>query len=154
MAEIFGTPYIETASDKLVALVTALKTTMASGYDPTFSYVYAKHNTAKIELNAVSVDFEGCEPDETARGSTGTLVLYPLEFSIRVHTAYTNGYIDGQKNKRLLNSIANKLNNNHDLGDEYRLDSIDSMESNMTFESTTGGEIRLTVNITVRHTQE
>jgi hypothetical protein len=67
--EVYDESNIETARDKLVTILNALKTTMASGYDPTFSYVYDGHNIGDLDLNAVTVDFLAYAPDHVGQVS-------------------------------------------------------------------------------------
>ena len=156
MAEVFGTAYIEVAGDYLYALVDALKTTMASGYDPTFSYVYRKHNEV-MSLNAVSVDLdEAVDSEDEGFGSSSQQVLYHLVFTIRVHTDYVDGVMDRQKNGRLLNSIINKLKANKALGSSYFIYSVTDIRAAETFEesATLGGQITVTVTKAIQHSQE
>jgi hypothetical protein len=155
MAEVYGEAWIETARDKLYNLLNALKTTMASGYDPTFSYLYDRHHVAKLLLNAVTIDLESV--DETdQQWTSSTVTRYLLTFSIRVHTAYSDGYNDGQKQARLLGSIVNKLKANYDLGDSYHLVGIGDMSVNESFSETDtlGGQVSVTISVNIQHTQE
>lgn len=155
MTEVFGEAFLETARDKLVALMNALKTTMASGYDPTFSYVYERHNVAKLQLNAVSVGGGDSVEDEPMWSGQHTAFWY-VEFTIRVHTAYAddNVGIDDRENARLLNSILNKLQVNLDLSDGYRIREITSLKITEEFGMTTGGELTCVVSVPIEYTQE
>ena len=49
-----------------------------------------------------------------------------------------------------------KLKANYDLGDQYRTDEVDAIESPLAFEdsATIGGEIRTVVTVPINHTQE
>lgn len=156
MAEIYGTTWIETARDKLVAHFNALKTTMATGYTPTFSFVYEKHDTAKLELNAVSIGLESADSQNVGAGGSDKAVDYMMEFTVRVHTDYIDGIQDGQKNERLLNSVINKLKDNLDLGGQYRVDEITNITPTLEFteSGTLGGQFNVLVTIAVAHTQE
>lgn len=156
MAEVYGTSFIETASDKLITELTALKSTMASGYSPTFSYLYQKHDTANLQLNAVSVDLESIEADYEGGIPNGPRVRYMMTFSVRVHTAYSGGVMDGQTNHRLLNSVANKLMGNLDLASGYRIMGITEIVNREAFDdsATLGGHLNVVVMYVVSHSQE
>jgi len=156
MAEVFGTAFIETGNDKLKAVIDALITTMATDYDPAISYVYQSHNRAYILLNAVTIDFENAEQMLVCAGNVSAPTEYLLNYSIRVHTAYNGGVMDGQKNARLLNSIVNKLKVNFDLGDDYKFWAFNDMDPRMTFDEspTVGGQVIVTLKTGVRYTQE
>ena len=163
MPEVFGTDFIETARDKLVTLITALKTTMATGYTPTFTYIYERHDVAKLQLNAVSIGLDSADADDVATGASGNRVYYIMLFTIRVHTDYIGGIRDGQKNERLINSLINKLLNNRKMGasDGYRIGGINStpvsdISPNEEFSdsATYGGQFTVTVTKDITHTQE
>lgn len=156
MTEIYGTAYVETAKDKLKALMDALVTSMASGYDPAISYAYETHNVADLDLNAVTIGFGGCDPTPQANGGSGQTSLYLMNFTVRVHTAYDGSYFDRDKTARLLNSVTNKIQANLDLGDGYRVDGITNMMVGETFEESAsiGGELTVTVWMPVLHSQE
>ena len=155
MAEVCGTAWIETARDKVVALMDALMATMATGYDPTFSYVYEKHGTADIRLNAVSVGIAS-QPEDRPLWSGQHTSFWFIEFSIRVHTAYAgdNILIDDQKNSRLLNSVIEKLQANRNLEDNYRIHEITGANPALEFGLTTGGEVTFIVTVPIEYTQE
>jgi len=155
MVEVFSEAWIETARDKLYALLNALKSTMSSGYDPTFSYLHERHTVAKLLLNAVTIDLDGVIETDAA-WKTDVVTRYLLTFSIRVHTAYGDEFSDGQKQARLLGSISNKLKVNYDLGDSYHLENIGTITVNQSFAETDtfGGEISVIVSVNITHTQE
>ncbi len=156
MGEVYGTAYYETARDKLVALVTTLKTDMASD-DPTFSYIFERHEIANLQLNAVSIALDIAETiGEGFSGSTKA-VAHQMTFSLRVHTSLAPyGIRDDQKNARLLNSLVNKMKQNVSLGDQYVLTAIDSIVPNAEFAESEsfGGEMMITVKRGVVHTQD
>jgi hypothetical protein len=154
MAEIFGTAFTETAKDHIVTLITALMSTMSAGYDPTFSYIYEKHGVAKLELNGVTIDMVGIDPANEVANDYN--IRYLMEFSVRVHTAYSDGVIDGQKNMRLLSSIQNKLKNNIKINDYYRIEYVGNMNVNESFaeSATLGGELSVVISYVNEHTQE
>lgn len=155
MAETYGEGWIETARDKLYDLLNALKTTMASGYDPTFTYLYRRHTVADLRLNAVTIDLaEGTPSGES--WETDVANRYLLNFSIRVHTDYDDGYSDGEKQARLVNSIVNKLKANYNLGGSYLLNNISDLSVNQTFSEshTFGGQVVAIVEVNIAHTQE
>ena len=154
MAEVYGTAFLETGRDKLYALMDALKTSMATGYDPTFSYLYAKHNVANLVLNAVTIDFEDATPENQI--ASDYHIKNIMTFSIRVHTAYGGGIADGEKNARLLNSIINKVKANINLDDGYRVEVVTDYKANEYFEEsdTIGGSVMVAVSKFVEYTQE
>jgi len=153
MAEIYGETFLETGRDKIVSLIEDLKSDMSSGYSPTISYVYDGHLQADLNLNAVSVDLLSANMDQE---STGTFVIYNINYSVRVHTGYSDGYNDVIVNARLLGSIVNKLNANIVLGDNYILKEVTSIEPDQTFEETEtlGGSLVATIMVSVAYTQE
>ena len=155
MAEVYGTAWIETARDKIKALLDALITDMSSGYDPKISYVYEGHDTAKIQFNALTLEFEEMPREERVGWtSTGSLIVYPLLFSVRVHTAEVGDMEDAVKISRLLNSVINKLQPNANLGDNYRIQSVYELSGAQEFaeSSTIGGELKIEIHIHVTHT--
>lgn len=157
MAEVFGTDWIEAASDKLVALMEALKTTMVAGYDPTFSYVYTGHTVANLRLNAVTVELQDYEPSEVQGYGAGSLsMMVNVTFTIRVHTDYAGGVMDTVKNSRLLNSIANKLLKNNALGSDYFVRALRDIRARLEFEesATYGGELAVVIEHPILFTQE
>jgi len=160
MAETYGEAWIETARDKIVALLSALKTTMASGYDPTFQAVHERHTVARLLYNtiaaAVTIDLESVIESDKEQEQTSTHTGYFIKFSIRVHTNYSDEYSDGQKQARLLNSIGNKLKANYNLGDNYRMYDIDDLVVNQTFPETdtVGGAMNVIVFVVMGHIQE
>ena len=160
MAEIYpnSDTFLESANDEIYAELNALKTSMATGYDPTFSYLYQRHTTAKLQLNAVSIELDSCEYSPEAISSAGTTGMWLMLFTIRVHTDYAGegANVDTQKNARLLNSIINKLFANLDLGNGYWIHSCGSISPSETWDdsATTGGQVEIIVRKVVTHTQE
>ena len=157
MPKVYGNDFMDAARDNLVGHMTDLMAAMASaGTDPTFSYIYETHNVAKLQLNAVSI--AGVDTDIEDRSTAGTqvAVFWYMEFTIRVHTNYTgeNIGIDDQMNTRLLNSIANKLQENKDLGDCFRMESITNINMAEEFGLTTGGELTVLISTPINYTQE
>jgi len=156
MATTVGEAWIGTAHSKIKALMDALITSMGTAStDPALSYAYDRHDTAKLQLNGVTVDVDGVVTGE--RGMTSTSVWHPVvQISVRVHTAYENGITDGQKISRLLNSVANKITTNLDLGNGYRVEDVPQITNRSTFEesATIGGEIIVGVGAHIELTQE
>lgn len=155
MPEIHGTPFLETAKDKLVTELEALKTSMVTdAISPLYSYVYQLHNVAHLQLNAVTIDLESAEPNIV--GTNDIFVRWIITYSIRVHTAYSDGIQDGQKQMRLLNSITEKLKDNVDLAGGYRVQEINSLVVRQEFSEsdTLGGELQAVVSIDVENPQE
>ena len=156
MAEIYGQTWSETARDLLVALMRELKDTLASGYDPTFSYVYERHNEV-MSLPAVSIDIaDAVDSIYEARSVTNAIVAYYIPFSVRVHIDYADGVQDGQKTTRLLNSVVNKLEGNRTLQASYYVDEVKAMRALAEFSEsdTLGGEVTVIVQILINHSQE
>jgi len=156
MADVYGTYQIfDAAKDLIVAAMNTLKTAMASGYDPTFSYVYSHHCPAELRLNAVSVDFDGSERAPHGSYGQAPTYIYLMQFSIRVHTNYQNQFNDNEKNTRLLNSIDNYLSTHLDLGSDYRIREISEYNARQVWSdsATVGGELTVTVQKVIDHTQ-
>ncbi|MFA5376498.1 MAG: hypothetical protein WC455_12200 [Dehalococcoidia bacterium] len=153
---IYGTPSpIDTARSKVKTLIDALKTTMASGYDPTFSYTYTQHRIANLRLNAVTIEADDADAVPSGSAVSQSLNLWIVTVSIRVHTAYRYGHNDWLKNVRLLTSISNYINEHRNLGDEYRVLSTGAFISRASFDdsATLGGEMRILVQVPVEYTQ-
>ena len=155
MAEIFGQAWTETAKDKVKVLLDALLATMAAGYDPTFSYTYDRHNVADLDLNAVTVSALDFETEPIGAG-TNPLTNHMIRLSIRVHTAYNGGVEKSDTNIKLLNSIANKLLNNENLLNNYRVEQILDVEATKEFEESgsLGGELIAIISFIETHIQE
>lgn len=156
MADVYGTyQIIDDAKDKIVAAMTSLKTAMASGYDPTFSYIYSHHKPAQLELNAVSVEFETIERRDSGGGAPGVVFAYYMSFSIRVHTGYEGGFIDNVTISQLLNSIDNYLSTHIDLGGGHRIADISDYAANQSWEDsgTVGGSLTVTIEKAIDHVQ-
>lgn len=160
MAEIYpnSDTFIEGAKDALYTELNALKTSMATGYDPTFSYLYQRHTTAKLQLNAVSIQLEAVEYQPEAISSAGTTGMWLMMFTLRCHTDYAGpgANIDTEKNGRLLNSIINKLFANLSLGNDYWIHSCGSVATGESWDdsATTGGSVEIIIRKVVTHTQE
>lgn len=152
MAEVYGQPWLETARDKVIALMDALVVSMASGYDPKLSYVYDRHNTAALRVNSVSVNLDSVDGDHLGVNRYD----YLIAMSLRVHTDYEGGVVDGLAIARLMNSVINKLHNNYDLGDGYKMQGVTEILNNQIFtdSATIGGEIKAQILISIQHTQE
>ena len=159
MAEVYGSPYFETARDKLKALMDALVVTMATGYDPALSYAYDYHNVADMGLNAVTIGAEASairDQREETVSSVGPSVVYDMQFSIRVHTDHVDGTRDRIKVSRLLNSVNNKLLLNTDLGDGYCIKFTTDLLFNEEFDEsdTYGGQLSVVLDLFATNTQE
>jgi hypothetical protein len=157
MAEIYGTGFAEAARDAIVALLNTLKTTMASGYDPTYSYVYGYHGVAKLQLNAITVGIMGIETEPSVLSvGTGPSTRYNIELGLRVHTDYAGGAVEGQKIERLMNSAHNKVMANITITSGYNVSEVTSWSVGEEFveSATIGGEIIYNIMANVTHTQE
>ena len=158
MGEIYGTDVFEKAKDKLLALMTALITDMAS-VDPKISAAYDYPNIVAPTFNAVSVHLFAAstlDSRDLSSSSSGPTVLYEMTFAVRVHIAHMDGAYDSDKIARLMNSVNNKLNQNKDLGDSFRMKYTDSFKFNEKFDEsdTIGGEFMAIVHGHATHTQE
>lgn len=155
MADVFGDQFADNARDKIVALMEALKTTMVSDYDPTFSYVYDRHRVAKLRLNAVSVEI--VESESTPQGiDDGPAVEWEMTVSCRIHTAYQGDPFDQRKTMRLAEGVANKLQLNLFLTDNYRIDRVVSIANEEEFAEslTIGAEVIAIMKFYVSYEQE
>jgi len=157
MADVFGLQFLDGARDKVVLLMEALKTTMSSGYDPTFSYVYDSHSTAKLQLNAVSVEVLEAE-NESIGVASGPVVEWQIAVSCRIHTAYQGERFNERDTMRLAESVANKLQTNLFTykTDGYWIDRVISAKNQQDFESsaTIGAEVIVTMKYIAEYTQE
>ena len=159
MAEVFGTGYFETAKDKLKALMDELVSDMAAGFDPAIDYAYDYHNVADMDLNAVSQSMVASalldNVNEDA-SEIGAGAIYDMQFSMRVHTDHVDGTRDVIKNTRLLESVNNKLLNNVDLGDGYRVRVTTDFEYDAEFEEsdTYGAQLTVVIRLYLTITQE
>jgi hypothetical protein len=157
MATIYGSGFAEDARDAIVALLNTLQTTMASGYDPTFSYLYGYHGVAKLELNAITVGVNQIETTSSVNvPGTGPATRYNIGIGVRVHTDYTGGVTDGEKIARLMSSAHNKIMDNLNVASGFRVMEITDWVVGTEFveSATIGGEIIYTIMTHVTHTQE
>jgi len=157
MTEVYSTAWVETAKDKLVARLNTLITTMAAGYDPTVSYLYERHVVAKLQLNAITVELDTVEEttEAVAGDGSGPLKRYEMSFGVRIHTEYSDGIMDGEKNARLLNSVINQAFGQLDLSDGYRVMAINDPSPKEYFEDsdTLGGQVFVVIMKHVNYTQ-
>uniref|UniRef100_A0A6M3JV00 Tail protein n=1 Tax=viral metagenome TaxID=1070528 RepID=A0A6M3JV00_9ZZZZ len=155
MAETYGNATLEDIRDKLISTLNGMVTAMATGYDPTVSYVYDHHNVGYMQFNAVSVGLENAEPDNVAFGSAGVTVQYRCQFTVRVHTAYQGALVDEVKNSRLINSVVNYLSEYKNQAGGYWIQDIDEVTANEEFAEsyTVGGQCTVLATKPVTHTQ-
>ena len=157
MAEVWGTEATwELCRDKLKALLDALVTAMATGYDPALEYAYDNHMVAKLQVNAATIEITDLQSSYLGIGTPGVSSQQNVvPFQIRVHTAYENGRMDTVKNMRLLNSIANYINTHRDLSDGYRVGLMGNMNPQQTFDDslTLGGSLEVQIIYYIQHTQ-
>lgn len=153
--DTYGPEWQDDARDKLVARIEGLKTIMASGFDPTFSFVYSKHNVPNLFLNAVSVGLDEVEA-EPFSGGTGVSVQYTNAFSVRVHTAYGDELADDQEVSRLVNGLINYIQEKQDLEDGFRVLDIFDVDTIAEFDESDsrGGTFTVSITKSVVHTQE
>ena len=156
MAEVYGTNLatLEDARDKLYTKLQALVVAMQTGYNPKLSYAYPRHLTIPTRLNAVSIDFVGCDTKEEGTSGGGKLnYQYLIHFTARVHSAHEGQFHDNIKTMRLLNSINNYLFEKADLANGYIIYDIDKFVSGQHFAETAtqGGEMTVTIKTFVEH---
>ena len=155
MADVQGTQFADDARDKLVVLMDALIVSAASD-DPKLGFSYDRHRVAKLQLNAVSVDLQSADTESVFVDDDGPRPEWQLTFSFRVHTGYEGDIVDGRTTTRLMEGVANKLQANQDMENNYRMVQIVSMENHLTFteSATVGGEVTALITIDVCYTQE
>ena len=159
MAEITGNDIFEVARDALVTRVTALIAAQASaGDDPAFSYVYERHDVAKLQLNGCTVALERARTNEQRTvGDRGLGWMWEMLFTVRVHTSYLpHGIRDDQKVARLLNSLVNKFQTKISPGDDLHIDAVQDVMVGEEFDEseTYGGQLTVQVALWVRQVQE
>lgn len=154
--DVYGDQWLDDALDSLITRIEALKTTMATGYDPTFSNVYARHTVPDLELNAVTVSAATVDTDEFSGSQAGISTLYGMNFSVRVHTGYEDDFFDDQDVGRLINSLINKLKAKLKLATGVHIVDISDISTDETFaeSESRGGEFTVTVRKAVTHAQE
>lgn len=154
--DVYGVQWLDTARDKLVTRLNTLKTTMASGYTPTFDNVYARHRVPDMAMNAVSVGLDSVEQNHFADSGSAASIFFYVKFSVRVHTGYDDELIDDQEVGRLVNSIINHLRNKIDLADDYQLFDIEDVDTGVVFDESgsKGGQFKVTIAYANQFTQE
>lgn len=153
MADVYGTQTFDDALDKLYTQLVALKDATTAD-DPKISYVYKTHTTPDLQLNAVTVQMDTAESEQ--RGwSKDDFVRWEMQFSVRVHTAYSGAERDSQKVARLLNSVSNYLKEKITLTGGWRLFLVSDVQSSVDFEdsATYGGSLMCSVSKEVLYTQ-
>lgn len=113
MATVHGdNDVLDDIRTQLKALMDAMMADMVTdGTDPRPATVYNSHEQPYMTFPAVTVGLNEIATDEGVGVSSGgvyTLTRY-VECEIRIHTDYTDGYLDDQKCWQLLNSIANYI---------------------------------------------
>ena len=119
-----------------------------------------------MSLPAVSVDFDGAEDVEEVIGSTDSgqiTVRYEILCSVRVHTAFSNGFRNMIKLGRLLNSVNNYFNTNRNFHTaidastnvRFQISEIGEVVMDEEYDEsfTIGGSLKIKLIITVCHTQ-
>ncbi len=168
MATIHGDNVIfQSSRTAIYDLLVLLKTAMDSAVDdPRPSAVYNTHDVVKMSLPAVSVDFDGAEDVEEVIGSTDSgqiTVRYEILCSVRVHTAFSNGFRNMIKLGRLLNSVNNYFNTNRNFHTaidastnvRFQISEIGEVVMDEEYDEsfTIGGSLKIKLIITVCHTQ-
>lgn len=155
MATVYGTSFTDTAHAALLSAMNALITATAVGYDPRLGHAYGNHRTAKLQVNAVTLELSGASPDEELWAGDAQ-IRWMLTFTVRVHTDYDPGKQDALKQARLLNSITSKLLANRTLASGFRVENIDNLQTGLTFDDsqTLGGSLEVMVSTNVLYTQE
>jgi hypothetical protein len=154
MAAVYSTAFTDTARTKITNLLNSLKTVLASGYDPTFTYIYDTHGAAALQLNALTIELTSMETEEIGSSAgAGPIARYLMKFSIRCHVDYEYEYLDNHKICRLLNSVNNYLRENYSLGDCYWIIGIEDFRFNEHFSEsqTIGGQMTVIVWFAIDH---
>lgn len=164
MTTVFGTSWLETARQLLVARLQELLTTMSTGYDPTITAVYDSHTVAGMALNSVSIGLDRSDriDGSSAVGVTGIDAAHGIAFSIRVHTDYSGGLHNELTQARLLESIENKLRLRLNLNtsgtkiSRFEIESVGPLVTRQEFaeSATIGGALLVQIWVVVEHTQE
>jgi len=156
MANYYGTTdSIDGLRTLFATHLNTLMTAMATGYDPTFSYIYNYHVVAPLRLNAVTVGIGAGLTADMYGMDNGVGHEYDIPVELRVHTGYVGDTMDEQKIARLIQSLDNYFNKNKSLGSNYELMRTISIEPNRTFSEsyTVGGSITFEVKLFVNHVQ-
>lgn len=171
MATVHGDNLIfQSCRTAIFTLLEALKTAMENAStDPLPLAVYNTHDQVKMTLPAYSVDFDGVvdDGDGRVRGlkpeGAGTIVdgRYPLQVSIRTHTAFQGEYRDLVKLARLQNSVNNYMQTHRAFtaidasGVQFMISNFENVTMDNDFEEslTIGGELIISIVAYVEHTQ-
>jgi hypothetical protein len=155
MADVRNQQFADDIHDDLEALMTTLVTESVA-YDPLLSYEYDRHKVGKLQLNAVTVDFDSGSAELTG-ADVANRVIWQLQYSLRVHTGYAGDTIDGRTTQRLMADVCVQICENWKLTTVGAfIQSIDSVQNGMTFDDseTVGGEITITVMFDTSYTQD
>lgn len=156
-----GTPFygteghIITAHSKVIAELEELKTAMATGYYPTFGYVYSRHSVADLSVNSLSVECNAIVDEQSGKEQGTVLYSYLIYISVRAHVDYEGGFADSVNIMRLLNSVENWLLTHIDLGDGYSVDRTEGYRAPESFSASAslGGEINVLIRYIMDYTQ-
>lgn len=158
MADSYGTtPIFDDLRDLIETNLNLLKTALAS-IIPTISYVYNRHNIAKLQLNALTCEFNTVDQEPEGH-SEGYFVDYNIEVNIRVHTGYIgrliNDPVDTQEITRLIDSVNNWFMTHLSLSSDYKIINMTEMVPFEEFSesATFGGSVTYLVQIQEDHVQ-
>lgn len=113
--------------------------------DPPVNAVYAAHNEPSLVVPAVSVDL--ADADQLFTGAADNSVQYNAHFTVRVHSAYRDGFFDHSRAMQQANSVLNYIREIPELATGITVRDIPRVIFNQQFAETTtqGTEIYLTI---------
>lgn len=140
MGTTYGTGFIELAHGLLKARLDALKTAMVGTVDPLIANVYDYPDVPDLRLSAVTIHFLRATAVDPFTAGSGRTIDYRMQFELRVHVAYRDGYVDAVKAQRLLQSCVNWLKEKLNLDDTNNIDRVTDLGNRLDFsESATRG---------------
>lgn len=158
MPDSYGTTEVfDDLRDLIETNLNSLKTALAA-ITPTISYVYNRHHIAKLQLNALTVDFDTTEQSQVGH-SQGLFTTYLINFEVRIHTGYVGQLmtdpVDTQKIVRLIDSVNNWFMTHLSLSANYKTMNQTEMIPYEEFSesSTFGGSLKYEVQIEIDHIQ-
>lgn len=140
---VWGVSIADDLRDKLVDQMNDLMAEMGE-IDPAIEFVYNHHRVAKLLFYGVTVDVDETAGEKNLGGATGSVIVpFDIKASIRVHVAYTTGFMDSRVVTELLQSIDNWLHQHRNLGDNLWIVSTGPTLHREAFEesATQGGEM-------------
>lgn len=141
---VTGQAFIDQASDLIYARFASLSFNR-----------YQRHDSALMRVPSISVGFHHAEASEAGLG-TSLGIDYTLYFTVRVHGAFGDGWVDGLTLESMLSTVSNRLYTKVHLDSTYTILNLSDFQSRVHFEEsdTIGGEVTVAVNGYLEHTQE